>query len=155
MSILRSPPLIALTGLVCPSSQAFSSIQGVPTCGDFLESWDKKPAELQFVSCEYIEHSQVDRLETSYVVEGAQAATVEALLKKEFGLSSLRFLCCYWDAVVHSDDGNRLGNGTFIDTSGHRFQVMMHSGETLVTERAQWEQIPEFHVRVRTYLGTP
>ena len=153
MSILRSLPLIALISFVLPSSQA-PAFRGDRICEDFLEKWDKKPTELHFTDCERVEHVQMDRFVASYVVNGAEAEDVETYLKEDFQMTSLRFICCGWDSL-NIDDLTEPSAGVYRDRFGNEFYIKMYSAETLIQSRDQWDNIPEFYVRVTTYLGAP
>lgn len=148
-------PLFGCIALALASCQPQASLEADPTCADFLASWNKESAALQFVECERVEHPQVDRLVASYVVEGARAESVEQFLQQEFGMSSLQFLCCGWETFTSAADINTTPYGRYVDASGFEFDIQMYSAETLIQDRAQWNQIPEFYVRVRMWLGSP
>jgi hypothetical protein len=122
-------------------------------CEDFLETWEMKPAELAFTQCKRIENPQFDRLEASYVVTGADAARVEEFLQSKFNLAPLRFLCCGWEST--SGDANRPSHGSYTDKAGYYFQISMGSDETLLRDRKDWPNIPQFHVSVTKHLGSP
>lgn len=121
-------------------------------CGDFLDRWNQKPAALKFVRCETVKHVQVDRLVSSYTVKGSDAIEIEKFLQRQFGMAPLRFLCCGWEP---SSVQNRVAPlyGQYVDAKGAQFEVWMFSGETLLRDRKAWHKIPEFHIRVETYLG--
>ncbi|KAI9135685.1 DUF4952 domain-containing protein [Acaryochloris sp. CCMEE 5410] len=119
-------------------------------CGDFLARWDKKPATLKFVVCETGEIQEVGVLTSSYTVQGADAIEIEKFLQREFGMAPLRFACCGWepDTVKAAPP-----YGQYVDEMGTQFEVSMSSGETLLNDRGAWHQIPEFRIKVETYLG--
>lgn len=121
-------------------------------CGDFLARWDKKPAALKFAGCETGEIQQVGVLTSSYTVQGADAIEIEKVLQREFGMAPLRFLCCGWE--VSPAKGQVAPHyGKFVDPKGAEFKVSMYGGETLVRDRKNWHKIPEFRIKVETYLG--
>lgn len=123
-------------------------------CEDLLEKWQKKPNELKFSSCKYEKHAQLDRLVSTYVVRGTDAAIVERFLRKEFQMSPLRFVCCGWEPSVVStkDTVNTPRYGIYKDRDSYDCEISMTSGETL---EKNWHLIPRFYVRVTKYLGTP
>lgn len=147
--------LSVLLGLVSDQVQAQQpngvrySTQG---CGDFLARWDKKPAALKFAGCETGERQQVGFLTSSYTVQGADAIEIEKFLQSEFGMTPLRFLCCYWSPSPAKGEVAP-HYGRYIDSEGAQFQVSMYSGETLQNGRNFWHKIPEFGITVETYLG--
>ncbi|BDM77317.1 DUF4952 domain-containing protein [Acaryochloris marina] len=144
-----------LLGLVSDQVQAQQptrvrySTQG---CGDFLARWDKKPAALKFAGCETGEMQQVVVLTSPYTVQGTDAIEIEKFLQREFGMAPLRFLCCGWE-VSPAKGTVAPQYGQYIDSEGAKFEVSMFSGETLSNGREAWHQIPEFRIKVETYLG--
>ncbi|MEA5466495.1 DUF4952 domain-containing protein [Leptothoe sp. PORK10 BA2] len=122
-------------------------------CEDFLEKWEAKPAELEFTHCKRVENPQFDRLESSYVVAGADAASVEQFLQREFNLAPLRFVCCVWESTT--GDANRPSHASYTDEEGYYFHISMGSEETLLRDRKDWPNISQFHVRVTKHLGSP
>lgn len=148
--------LLMLLGLVSDRVEAQQSNEvgySTQVCGDFLTRWDKKPAPLKFIRCETVKHSQVDRLVSSYIVKGVDALEIEKFLQRQFGMAPLQFFCCGWEPSPATDGvGTRYGR--YVDTKGAQFEVLMFSGETLLNSRRAWHKIPEFHIRVTTYLGT-
>jgi hypothetical protein len=147
-----TPPVKAAVGAVTETAL---------TCEDFLEKWDKKPPQLEFIGCEKTKSAGgSDILLASYRVTGAAAAQVENALIQDFDMVPLRFLCCGWENhVERSVEGvpnttSRLdGHGGYKDENGFGFQIDMYSAETLVTERSEWAEIPTFNVLVEAYLG--
>jgi Domian of unknown function (DUF4952) len=147
MSMVAGATILSLT--VCrPPANAANEV-----CEDFLKTWGMKPAELAFTQCQRIENPQFDRLESSYVVAGADAARVEKFLKRKFNLAPLRFVCCGWEST--SAKTNRPSHGSYKDKEGYSFQIAMGSDETLLRDRKNWPNISQFHVRVTKYLGSP
>jgi Domian of unknown function (DUF4952) len=123
-------------------------------CEDLLGKWKKKPNELKFSNCKYKKHAQVDRLVSTYVVKGTDAAIIERFLRKEFRMSPLRFVCCGWEPVVVGN-GQTINNpryGIYQDRDGYDCEISMTSGETL---EQNWHLIPEFYIYVTKYLGDP
>lgn len=136
-----------------PACAAKSVSQVQQTCGDFLQEWNLKPKAFGFSGCKKIKHSQVDRLEASYLVRGKDAASVERYLSQQFKMAPLRFICCGWETIKTSKNGaNQPGYGRYVDKNGHKFEIMMSSEETVLKD---WKQISKFNVRVTTYLGSP
>ncbi|NEP14315.1 MAG: DUF4952 domain-containing protein [Symploca sp. SIO2C1] len=123
------------------------------TCEDFLAMWGEKPAELEFTNCKRVELPPGEGLVSSYVVKGSDAAEVEKLLQRKFGMAPLKFLCCGWEPILVVGEDNTSGNGSYVDKDGYSFEVTMHSEETLLNDRKDWPKIPEFHVRVTKYWG--
>jgi Domian of unknown function (DUF4952) len=139
--------------LLCLTACRPSENRAMEVCEDFLGRWGTKPVELAFTQCKRIENPQFDRLESSYVVAGADAAKVEKLLQQKFNLAPLRFVCCGWEST--SGDANRPSHGSYRDREGYYFQISMGSDETVLRDRKNWPNIPQFHVRVTKYLGSP
>lgn len=154
MSLVVGAMALFLTACRPPTSTAQPSASAVKeVCEDFLEAWGNKPAELQFTDCKRIENPQFDRLESSYVVVGADAAKVEQFLQRKFDLAPLRFLCCVWESTT--GDANRPSHGSYTDEDGYYFRISMGSDETLLKDRQSWPKIPNFHVRATKHLGSP
>ncbi len=148
--------LLMLLGLVSDRVEAQQPTKvrySTQVCGDFLTRWDKKPAPLKFVRYETVKHPQVDRLVSSYIVKGVDAIEIEKFLQRQFGMAPLRFLCCGWEPSP-AKDGVGPHYGQYLDINGAQFEISMFAGETLLNSRGAWHKIPEFHIRVTTYLGT-
>lgn len=147
--------ILLLLGLVSDRAEAQQPTEGpylTQVCGDFLARWDKKPSALKFVRCETVKSTQVDRLVSTYTVKGSDAIDAEKFLQRQFGMTPLRFRCCYWSPGPEKG-GVAPHYGRYIDPEGAKFEVFMSSGETLLNSRRAWHKIPEFHIEVTTYLG--
>ena len=84
--------------LFCVSCHSLTKRTTHHTCGDFLAIWGEKPAQLQFRDCKKVKIPPGEGLTASYVVKGSDAAEVEKILQRKFGMAPLKFLCCGWDA---------------------------------------------------------
>lgn len=124
-------------------------------CGDFLAALGHKPAGLEYVGCAAGYDAQLRVLVASYAVSGSRANRVERYLGRHTGMGRLRFLCCGWEPAAVVAGGVRQREGWL--PRGHEpgDRVTMFSGETLVSRRADWAQIPAFHVRITRYLESP
>ncbi|HLO84488.1 MAG TPA: DUF4952 domain-containing protein [Nostocaceae cyanobacterium] len=126
------------------------------SCKDFLLEMGSKPKELEFLECKNTESFGLDALEASYRVSGKDAAKIEGFLQQKFKMSKLKFLCCGWEPVFVTENGaNSSGKAYYTDKFGHRYEITMHSGETLVNERQDWQKIPFFYVKVVALLEAP
>ncbi|MFZ6723123.1 DUF4952 domain-containing protein [Undibacterium sp. Ji49W] len=117
-----------------------------PVCADFLQQIAKKPASLEFMSCEPTMQAQIHVLRVSYRVAGSKAAKVEAYLVRQAHMGRMKRFCCIWE--THP-------SGHF--ASGHEFDydISMASEETLVSRRADWPKIKWFYVIVELPLESP
>lgn len=76
---------------LCLLITAYSTID----CGDLLVQYAKKPAALEFIDCK---KGTVQNIWTArYRVAGKDAASIEQLLKKKYGMGKLVFNCCGWE----------------------------------------------------------
>jgi Domian of unknown function (DUF4952) len=114
-----------------------------------------KPTQLTFLSCQAIQGAQIRSLEARYQVTGKDAALVEAFLQQKFQMSPLRFVCCGWEPGKREQDSRLPRLGQYRDQQGYNYQITMHSGETLVTQRQDWAKIPFFYVKVTKFLEDP
>lgn len=117
-----------------------------PDCDDFLSLINKKPDQLNFVSCEAGKSAQLRALKATYSVDGEHAKDVEAYLKKHFELPTLRFACCGWDT---------LGPKGSFSFQNYYVEVSMYSDETLIRERSRWKEIDHFNVQLTLLLESP
>ncbi|HLP91081.1 MAG TPA: DUF4952 domain-containing protein [Nostocaceae cyanobacterium] len=123
------------------------------TCKDFLLEFGDKPQELEFLECKNSKNVGLDALEARYRVSGKDAAKVESLLQQKFQMSKLKFLCCGWESIFVTKNGsNTPGKGYYTDNYGYRYTIDMHSEETLVNERENWQNIPYFYITVTAFL---
>jgi len=122
-------------------------------CEDFLASWGEKPAQLEFTDCKKVKIPPGEGLTASYVVQGVDAAEVEKILQRKFGMAPLKFLCCGWEPVLVKNKDNLPGKGSYTDQDGWSFEVTMVSEETIISDRQDWHKIPEFYVRVTKFWG--
>jgi hypothetical protein len=151
--------LLAIASTSCSVKSAsvtpVTSTPTAPACEDFMEKWQKKPKELQFSSCKKMKNPQTESLVASYTVEGKNAAKVETFLRQNFKMEPLKFLCCGWEPTTNTDKYNLPRYGGYVDRDGYKYEIAMHSGETLVNNRQHWDRIPKFYVRVTRYLQEP
>ena len=73
----------------------YGESDGFP-CGDLLEKYAIKPANLEFVTCEKGEGQTVVLAE--YRVSGTESKEVEDFLVQEYGLGQLEWVCCGWES---------------------------------------------------------
>ena len=146
----RSLARIAALGLALLAPAAWG--QAATPCGDFLAAQQRKPPELEWVGCTEGHDHQLRALIATYRVPGAQADAVERYLVRHTGMAPLRFVCCGWEPRIRR---GQPGQGRLPGPAGLASRVDMHSGETLITRRSGWAQIPWFEVRVTVPLELP
>jgi hypothetical protein len=148
--IAQQPSLEKATpaATTAPSLQPATSIP----CEDLLEKWQKRPNKLEFSNCKYVKHPQFDRLVSTYVVPGKDAASIESFLRKQFQMSPLRFVCCGWEPGIIGTQTNIPKYGNYRDRDGYDCEITMTSEETV---EKNWKKIPKFYVRVTKFLGSP
>ncbi len=122
--------------LLAASLVASSMICGQASCDDLLAGLHKKPKQLEFVECKSRPDLQGKPLRATYRVKGANAAEVERYLSTAFGMQPLKNNCCLWES----------GQRTFQGKDGRVYYLSMGSGETPITQRAEWRKIPYFYV---------
>lgn len=96
-SLLISAMLLSIVPCQSDAQKPSPIVLNPQTCGDFLTRWGDKPAVLKFVRCEQVKNPQIDRLVSSYLVTGVEAAAVEKLSRKNL-------------AWLHSDSFVVVGN---------------------------------------------
>ena len=146
----RSLTGIAALGLALLAPAVWG--QPATPCGDFLAAQQRKPPGLEWVGCTEGHDHQLRALIATYRVPGTQAAAVERYLVRHTGMAPLRFVCCGWEPRVRH---GQPGQGQLPGRAGIAMRVDMHSGETLITRRSGWPQIPWFEVRVTLPLELP
>ena len=124
-------------------------------CEDFLATWKEKTVKLKFTGCDKNNRASVNELVASYVVKGSDAAEVEKLLQEKFGMAPLKFLCCGWEPIFVENNQNYPGYGSYTDQQGFDFRITMISQETLLNDRQDWKNIPDFYIYVTKYLDAP
>lgn len=142
---------VAAMVLGAPSARALAD----GACADFLAALGRKPAGLEYVGCAAGYDAQLRVLVASYEVKGSRANRVERYLVRRTGMGRLRFLCCGWEPAAVVVGGVPRREGWLPRGQEPSDRVMMFSDETLVSRRADWAQIPAFHVRVTRYLESP
>jgi hypothetical protein len=151
--------MLAIASTSCNvKSASITPITATPTapaCEDFMGKWNKKPKELQFSSCNKRKNTQIESLEAAYTVTGKDAAKVETFLRQNFKMEPLKFLCCGWEPTTNTEKANLPRYGRYVDRDGYKYEISMHSEETLVNNRQHWDRIPKFSVRVTRYLQEP
>ncbi|MFZ6758225.1 DUF4952 domain-containing protein [Undibacterium sp. Ji50W] len=125
---------------------------GAPVCVDFLQQIAKKPASLEFMSCEATMLAQIHVLRVRYRVAGPAAARVEDYFVTQAHMGRMKRACCLWETLPSRQHP---GSGRF--ASGHEFDysISMASEETLVSRRADWPKIKWFYVMVELPLESP
>jgi Domian of unknown function (DUF4952) len=139
-----------------PSSSAAAAIElasgkrvplddpSLPPCGDLLAGLGVRNDRLTLRGCEDETRAQYRARVARYDVAGSDAAAIESLLVKAVQLETLRFACCGWESVPTS--------GQVRGADGFLRLVSMGSGESLVTDRSRWAEIPTFVVTVELVL---
>lgn len=164
LQFLNQPPLLLVSFLalflhpnICaaenhPSTNAEITSKE-PSCQDFLANLNKKPKNLEFIECKKIVQHGDPALESNYRVKGANAIAVEAYFVKTAHMPELRNICCGWESLPKNPKSKQpygvyeLGQNTYL--------ISMDSGETLVSQRSRWGNIPYFNVTVILYFDTP
>lgn len=126
-----------------------------PSCEDLMAKLIDKPKELQFLECQKDRSAQLEVLVALYKVPGQDATKIEDFLQRKFNMAPLRFICCGWEPVVVSQDGNLPGRGFFRDERGYYYEVTMFSEETTIARRREWNNIPFFYVKTTVFLQDP
>ena len=121
-----------------------SVCEAKPKCDDFLDSWQIKPEELQFISCQEASKAPTTGLLATYSVEGSQAKAIEDMLHAEFAMERLRFVCCGWETRP----------AFYEDAEGVLYEINMHSSGEFQGS-FKWEDFPEFRVSVYRYITLP
>ena len=147
----RTAALCLSLALVLLAPAAFGQTVPVPTCGDFLAAQRHKPPGLEWTGCAEGHLHQLRALVATYRVPGAQAAAVERYLARHTGMARLHFVCCGWEP---RNRRGREGAGS-LPGPAQAYIVEMAVGDTLVTRRSDWAQIPWFEVRVTLPLESP
>ena len=117
-----------------------------------LQQLSRKPLHLEFVECKPSHTAQLRALSAIYRVKGSDAASVERYLMRHTRMPALRFACCGWEP--YSRRNPLVVAGYLPSRYGFNFEISMGS-ETLVTRRAEWNQIPWFYVEVLLPLESP
>jgi len=113
-------------------------------CTDFLQELKLKPAELTYQSCKKVERAPAVVLESTYIVSGEKAKTIETFLHEKFGLERLRFACCGWETSPV----------TYKSNNGDTYTVQMYSLDEF-EHQEKWEDYKAFRVMVGKYIVLP
>lgn len=119
-------------------------VQAAAVCGDFLTEIGGKPAGVEFKGCKIHKDHQL-HLEAEYRLSGKRARLVAALLKQQFKMGDLRFMCCGWQATPTGSYTKIVKGVEYI------YIIVMYSHES--TEK-DWNKIPWFYINVKLYPGT-
>jgi hypothetical protein len=119
-----------------------------PQCADFLRQAGFRHVALKYTGCSPGRSAQIRVLRATYEVSGRNAATVEAVLIKRYGMAKLKFNCCLWEPK-----GGK--QGWFKGSRGYGSSVSMGSGETVYSKRSDWPKINIFLVTVELALELP
>lgn len=119
-------------------------------CGDLMEELAEKPKHLQFVKCDRLNGQTL--FEAKYKVVGEKANSVEKFLHKNYGMSSLKFVCCGWE--TSNGQAGEIKPIQLLPEQGSYvvFSIEMFSEETLINKRKKWDQIEHFYVLVSIIL---
>ncbi len=116
----------------------------LPACGDLLGGLGVRDERLVLRDCVDETQAQYRSRVARYDVRGSDAAAIETLLVTAVGLERLRFVCCGWESLPTS--------GQVRGTDGFLRLVSMGSGESLLSDRSRWADIPTFVVTVELVL---
>jgi hypothetical protein len=105
-----------------------------------------------FLGCERVREHGLRALRLRYGASGATAAEMEARLSAHTGMPALRYACCGWETAPVRPGGSVSG---VLTVQGVRYEVTMTSGETPVSDRARWPEIPRFSVVLTRFLEEP
>ncbi|CAN7430619.1 DUF4952 domain-containing protein [Acidovorax sp. LjRoot117] len=147
----RTAALCLSLALALLAPAAVGQTVPAPACGDFLAAQRHTPPGLQWTGCTEDHFRQLRALVATYRVPGAQAAAVERYLVRRTGMARLHFVCCGWEP---RNRRGREGAGS-LPGPAEAYIVEMAAGDTLVTRRSDWAQIPWFEVRVTLPLESP
>jgi hypothetical protein len=132
-----------VAGMVgCASSTATPTVGQASSgdvCADAARILAPHPAEL--TACSGRAGSQVVG-EARFRLAGRDAGSLEAHLRRAYGMPPLRFTCCGWEAPGHGVVATH--------RDGSVTTITMHSDETLVDDRDRWREIPQFSVVAQT-----
>ena len=128
--------------LAAASGAARAQAAPTPGCEDFLQALGGKPDYIEFQGCRQEFRAQGKPLVARYRLDGVHAAEAQEYLRQHFGMGPLRFRCCGWEAPAKSWRDPR---------TGHEYMIAFASEETLYSDRAQWNLIGSFHLRVELY----
>ncbi|WZB75365.1 DUF4952 domain-containing protein [Achromobacter insuavis] len=128
--------------LLLPSAAALAQAAPTPGCEDFLAALGDKPESIEYQGCRQELHGQGKPLVARYRLDGAAAVEVERYLRQRFDLQPLHYRCCGWEAPPQSWRDPR---------TGRDYLIVFASEETLVSSRARWDRIDNFHIRVELY----
>lgn len=145
--------VVCVAAMMLGSASSWASTD--ETCEDFLSAPERKPPGLEYVGCAAGYEAQVSVLVASYKVRGSRADRVEGYLVQHTGMARLRFVCCGWEPAAVVVGGVLRREGRLPRGQEPSDGVTMFSDETGVSRRADWAQIPAFHVRVTRYLESP
>lgn len=120
------------------------------TCGDLLAELNRKPNNLEFVSCSKDTEGIGKPLDARYRVAGVHAVEVEKYLIQNFHLPRLRKSCCQWDGKPGYYKGGKY----------QWYEVRMGAEEgdnakAFAATRAEWRKIPYFYVNVEVLTEDP
>lgn len=125
-------------------------------CGDVLAQSGLRLPELEFLFCRREGTTEAARLVARYRVRGAQAASVEAALRRHCGMAALQRTAGIWclppDGEGRLDGalfGPEAGGGDGNMAAGARVGMgEVPQGQAVALGREQWSRIAWFSVRV-------
>jgi hypothetical protein len=152
---LFSLPVIATKFPSSPKDK--STVLSIPkNCGDLMATLVEKPTAIEFLECGATDNASGHKaLVARYRVTGTDAALVEKFLQQKFKMTKLKFVCCGWEPMISSSQGNLSGDGRYEDQQGFYYKIVMYSQETLINEQQFWDKIPFFNIEVTKYLEDP
>lgn len=146
------PNLILVGMSAIASLLIFGCVESELTCADLRTEFPDLPQELKFQGCEPSQESQLRALRSTYQINGKDSLTVENFLIANYGMAPLRFVCCGWESISDAQ-GRRYG--TYKDQRGYYYDLRMYSGEVLIPEQLQREDVPYFYVDIVVFLEEP
>ena len=144
--------LILVVASAIANLLTFGCVKSELSCADLSKEFRNLPKELKFQGCEPSKESQLRVLRSTYQVSGKNALAIENFLVDKFDMSPLNFVCCGWESTTNAD-GRR--HGTYTDHRGYYYELRMYSGEILIPEQLEREDVPYFYVEIIGFLEEP
>jgi hypothetical protein len=100
------------------------------SCGNLLAEITIVPATMNFLDCQKISTTET-YFKARYRVSANNAANIESLLNRRFGMAKMRFVCCGWEV-------NGITGTGYYRRNSNIYQIRMFSEETLINSRSRW-----------------
>lgn len=115
-------------------------------CGNFLAQLSDKPDSVEFLGCAQDVDAQGKPFVARYRVTGLDAPEAERYMSHDFGLPTLKFICCGWDSTPYFYRDKSTGLG---------YMLGMGSEETPINKRDAWPEIKFFYINVSLATEDP